>query len=251
MPTPFTHLRFAYEVLDFDGLPQPASEVLCAEKPAFLLGCIAPDAQAVSGQTRDATHFFHVPFRDAVPACRHLFDVYPVLAHPTQLPRPQAAFLSGYVTHLALDELWIKDVFEPIFGSHAPWGMFVERLYLHNALRSHLDASDLKRLPASAVTVLRGARPRDFCPFISDEILVHWRDLISEQLSPGQATRTVEVFAERMGANPRAFAALLASPQEMQRRVFGRLPDGLLERFYRDGLALGLEVLQRYWQGML
>jgi len=251
VPTPFTHLRFAHEVLLLNGLPPPVSEALCAEEPAFLLGCIAPDAQTVTGQAREDTHFFHVPFRDAVPAARHLFDAYPALARPAALPRPQAVFLAGYMTHLALDELWIKDVFEPIFGSRAPWGMFVERLYLHNALRSHLDATDLRRLPVSAAATLRSARPRGFCPFITDETLLHWRDLIAEQLSPGQASRTVEVFAERMGANPHAFAALVASPKEMQRRIYGRLPDGLLEQYYRSGLALCQEVLQRYWQGVL
>lgn len=251
MPTPFTHLRFAHEVLFFNGLPQAVSEALCAEEPAFLLGCIGPDAQTVSGQPREATHFFHVPFRDAVPAARHLFDAYPALAQPAALPRPQGVFMAGYMTHLALDELWIREVFEPIFGSRAPWGMFVERLYLHNALRSHLDASDLRRLPNSMAATLHAAQPRNFCPFIADETLLHWRDQIADQLSPGQASRTVEVFAERMGASPHAFAALVASPQDMQRRVYGRLPDGLLEQFYRSGLALCRDVLQRYWQGTL
>ena len=233
------------------GLPQGASDALLAEKPAFMLGCVAPDAQTVTGQLREATHFFYVPLRDSVPAFRHLIDAYPALARPAGLPRAQAAFLAGYLTHLALDELWVRDVFEPVFGSRAQWGMFVERLYLHNALRSHLDAADRKGLPASTAATLHLARPAGFCPFLNDEGLFHWRDLIAEQLSPGQAARTVEVFAERMGADPRAFAALLASPEEMQRRVFSRLPDGVLDRFYRQGLALCEQVLQSYWNGTL
>lgn len=251
MPTPFTHLRFAEEILNLAGLPRVAQDTLYAEKPAFLLGCVAPDAQSVSGQPREATHFFYVPLRDSVPAVRHLFHAYPALARAAERPRAQAAFLAGYLTHLALDEFWVRDVFEPIFGSRVRWGTFIERLYLHNALRSHLDASDRKRLPASTAATLSSARPYDLCPFISDETLLHWRDLIAEQLSPGQAGRTVEVFAERMGADPRAFAALLASPEAMRQRVFSRLPDGLLERFYREGLSLCETVLQRYWTGAL
>ncbi len=237
--------------MDLAGLPQPTREALCAEKPVFLLGCVAPDAQTVSGQPREATHFFYVPLRDSVPAFRHLFDAYPALARAMELPRAQAAFLAGYLTHLALDEFWVRDVFEPVFGSRVRWGTFIERLYLHNVLRSYLDASDRKRLAASTAATLSSAHPRDLCPFISDETLLHWRDLIAEQLSPGQAGRTVEVFAERLGADPRAFAALLASPEEMQRRVFSRLPDGLLERFYREGLRLCETVLEDYWTGAL
>jgi hypothetical protein len=251
VPTPFTHLRFAHDVLALTGLPEPIYDALSAEKPAFLLGCIAPDVQTVSGQAREATHFFYVPFHDTVPACRHLLEAHPGFAQPGGLSRAQAAFWSGYVTHLALDELWVRDVFEPIFGARAPWGVFIERLYLHNALRSHLDTSDLKRLPASTATTLHTARAHSLCPFISTDHLLHWRDLIAEQPSPGQAIRTVEVFAGRMGADPRTFAALLASPPEMQRRVFDRLPAGLLEHYYRDGLGLCREVLQRYWEGAL
>jgi hypothetical protein len=233
------------------GLPRPAYDALCTEEPAFFLGCVAPDAQTVSGQPREATHFFYVPLRDSVPAIQHLFDAHPELAQPLALPGAQAVFLSGYLTHLALDELWVRDVFEPIFGSRAHWGTFVERLYLHNALRSHLDASDRKRLPGSTAATLRSVYPRGYCPFISDETLLHWRDLIAEQLSPGQATRTVEVFAQRMGADPHAFAALLASPEAMRRRIFDRLPDGLLERFYREGLGMCETMLQTYWNGAL
>ena len=232
-------------------LPQPVQAVLAVERPAFLFGSIAPDAQSVSGQPREATHFFNVPFQDAVPACRHLFAAFPALAEPRRLPGAQAAFMAGYVTHLALDELWVKEIFEPNFGSLAQWGLFTERLYLHNALRSHLDASDFKRLTASTSGTLHAARLNGLCPFIADESLLHWRDLIADQFSPGQAIRTVEVFAQRMGADPHRFAALLASPQEMQRRIFDRLPGGALEQFYRDGLALCREMLERYWAGAL
>jgi hypothetical protein len=251
VPTPFTHLRFAEELMAMAGLPPTASAALTVEKPVFLLGSIAPDTQTVSGQPREATHFFYVPFRDRLPACQHLFDAHPALAQPWSLPPAQAAFMSGYVTHLALDELWVKDVFEPVFGSLARWGIFPERLYLHNALRSHLDAADHKRLPASTAATLCAAHPRGLCPFISDDNLLHWRDWIAEQLSPGQAAQTVEVFAQRMGADARSFAALLASPHAMQRRVFDRLPDGLLERYYAAGRELCLDALQRYWEGAL
>ena len=251
MPTPFTHLRFAQDILARNGLPLPLQSALNAELPAFWLGNLAPDAQTVSGQTREATHFFSVPFSEPGPACQHLFAAHPALARPWQLPRPQAAFVAGYVLHLALDEFWVRAVFEPYFGSAARWGTLPERLYLHNALRSHLDMSDLRRLSPDLAPTLRQACPQGWCPFIRDESLAQWQDVIAAQLAPGPGSRTVAVFAERMGADPHQFAALLASPDGMQRRVFDRLPPGLLEHYAEAGLTLGGETLAQYWAGML
>lgn len=247
MPTPFSHLRFAHELLSDAGLPPAMREALQADKPAFLLGSVAPDAQTVSGLAREATHFFYVPRRDKVPAHQHLFAKHPILAHPRRLPPAQAAFLSGYLTHLALDEFWVEEIFEPVFGSRQRWGTLPERLYLHNALRSYVDEHDRRQLPASTAASLRAAKPHGWLPFVGDDTLLHWRDLIAEQLSPGQAGRTVEVFAKRMGADPRRFAALLASPEEMQRRVFAHLPPGKVDRYFPEGVAVCARLLQDYW----
>jgi len=247
VPTPFTHLRFALELLDAAELPPAIRDVLRAEQPAFLLGSIAPDVQTVTGQPREATHFFYIPRRDAVPAHLHLFEEHPALAQPLRLPAPQAAAISGYLTHLLLDEIWVQEIFEPVFGYHQPWGTLPERLYLHNALRIYVDDRDRRRLPGATAASLHTSRPHHWLPFVTDDVLLHWRDLVAEQLTPGHAARTLEVFAERMGADPRALAALLASPDEMHRRVFVRLPAGKLDTYYTEGLAQGARLLQTYW----
>jgi hypothetical protein len=246
VPTPFTHLRFALDLLA-DGLPPEVEALLRAEQPAFLLGNIAPDVQAVSGQPREATHFFAIPRRDAVPAHRRLFEQHPTLARPRRMPASQAAAVSGYLAHLLLDEIWIQDIFEPVFGTHQPWGTLPERLYLHNALRSYLDGRDRRYLPHGTAASLQAARPRHWLPFVGDDHLLQWRDLVAEQLTPGQPNRTVEVFAERMGADPQALAALLASPEEMQRRIWTRLPSGKLDACYAEGQAQAARLLAAYW----
>ena len=63
----------------------------------------------------------------------------------------------------------------------------------------------------------------------------------------GQAARTVELFAQWMGADPRALAALLASPEEMGRRVWARLPAEKLDAYYSEGLAQAARLLKTYW----
>jgi hypothetical protein len=250
MPTPFTHLATVTEILDHPALSGAAGAGLAAELPAFLLGNIAPDVQTLSGQTREATHFFPVPLDGGPPATARLLVQHPALAQPRALPPPQAAFLAGYLAHLVLDERWVADIFEPVFGPDQPWGSFAERLYLHNVLRAHWDAADLARLTPATAGQLGAARPEGWLPFVHDQHLRAWRDLVAGQLGPG-AARTVAVFAERMNADPRALAALLASPEEMQRRLFVHLAPGALDRYRVDAIAVAAQVLAAYWRGDL
>lgn len=248
MPTPFNHLRIARDLLPL--LPDGLQADLAAEWPAFLFGNIAPDVQTVSGQAREATHFFPVPLGEAPPATTILFARYPALAEADQLPRGQAAFLAGYLAHLEFDQQWLREVFEPVFGPEQTWGTFYERLYLHNALRSYWDFSDLAQLTPETGAALIAAEPRGWLPFVPDADLVRWRNLVAEQLHTGSgAARTVEVFAERLRADPEALALLIRSPDEMERRVFARVSLEAIERYRAETLQRCALLLPAYWAG--
>ena len=245
MPTPFNHLLAARDLLPaFSG---ELRQTLEREWPAFLLGNIAPDVQTVSGQAREATHFFTVPLGDGPPAWRTLFTHHPTLAEAHRLPSAQRAFLLGYLAHLEFDQLWVRDVFEPIFGPAQTWGSFPERLYLHNALRAYWDANDLNALPRDIGLALGEAAPREWLPFVRDADLARWRDEVAEQLRPEAVARTVAVFAERMGVDPEAFAQLVTSPEAMRRQVFSRLSPEQLSAYRVNALAQSVQVLEAYW----
>src|SRR5712692_2408873 len=241
MPTPFTHLATAAEILARPSLSHEVKTALLADLPAFLLGNTAPDVQTISGQPRESTHFFSVPLRGAPPAGPQMLASYPALAGRPALPTPQAAFLAGYLAHLVFDQMWVRDIFEPFFGEAPSWGTFRERLYLHNVLPAYWDAEDLEKLEPDMADHLAAAQPRGWLPFVDDRHLSAWRDLIAGQLSSG-AGRTVEVFAQRMRADPLAFAALLASPEEMDRRVFSHLPPGALADYRAHALQVSEQV---------
>jgi hypothetical protein len=250
MPTPFNHLLIARDFLNAPELDSALRAALEAERPAFLLGNIAPDVQTVSGQTREATHFFPVPLDGAPPAHQVIFRRHPALAAPARLPPAQAAFFTGYLVHLEFDQCWISDIFAPVFGPEQTWDTFGERLYLHNALRAHWDASDLARLPETTGPQLSAAQPRAWLPFVGDEPLARWRDLVADQLHSG-AARTIEVFAERMGVDPARFARLLNSPEEMEQRVFAHVSPERLARYRALALARSLDLIRVYWEGAL
>lgn len=245
MPTPFYHLSLALDLrfsAKFPGL-------LLAQWPAFCLGNIAPDAQTLSGQTREETHFFKVPMTDLTPASVFMFQAHPQLGKPADLPPAQAAFLAGYLCHLALDQLWIQDIFDPIFGEGADWGSFRERLFLHNVLRIYLDRLDVPRLKNGMAEILHEAQPQNWLPFLTDDFIAQWRDFVGQQLTENAASQTIAVFAARMGLAPTDFESLLESSAEMQTRLFDRLSVAVLADFRTRGLDRCGAVLSEYLNG--
>lgn len=242
MPTPFYHLRLAQELLAAADCPPR----LAAHAPAFYFGNIAPDTQTLTGQTREATHFFDVPMRDLTPAWHNLFRRHPGLADAAALPAAQAAFLTGYLCHLALDQLWISHIFDPVFGQEAAWSDFRRRLFLHNVLRIYLDELDRPTLRNSVGDSLAEVRPQNWLPFLTDQALSRWRDFVAGQLADGAEAQTIEVFARRMSLPPADFTALLDSPAAMQTQIFDRISRPALDDFRALGLARSREVIAEY-----
>lgn len=251
MPTPIQHLVIAQEIMADVALTGAARCLIESQRGAFLLGSIAPDVQSVSRQPREATHFFTLPPTDARPGHVIMLAQYSTLARVDQLAPAHAAFIAGYVAHLALDELWIAQVFDPCFGMEAKWETFPERLLIHNVLRTWLDERDQRCLDGRTSDLLARVEPQEWLPFVRDAGLRAWRDEIAGELAPGAIIRTVDVFAERLHVSPVELHRLLDSPAEMQQRVFARVPPGGVERFYADARAIGVQRVSEYVGGDL
>jgi hypothetical protein len=249
MPTPFYHLSIAEEVRAHPALPEDLRARLGREWPAFLLGNTAPDVQVVSGQKREATHFFQVPPQGETHPADRLLAEYPILADLAALSPARAAFLAGYRCHLAADFDWIRTLFLPIFGPRAGWETFPHRLYIHNILRTWLDEQVLPGLPGDIAACLAAAEPQGWLPFVQDRHLAQWRDYLQAQLLPGAASRTVEVFARRQGLSPEDFAALLGSEDRLEAEVFAHAPRQVLVEYRQRLLETSLQLVQQTLTG--
>lgn len=245
MPTPFYHLSLALDLRLDPAFPP----LLREEWSSFCFGNVAPDAQTITGQTRESTHFFNVPMTDPTPAWHVMFAHYPNLSDPNILTPAHAAFIAGYLCHLALDQLWIVHIFDPIFGETANWANFRERLFLHNVLRIHLDQLDVPKLLNEMGLTLKDAQPQAWLPFLADQALCQWRDFVADQLVEGALSQTVEVFAARMRLPRSDFESLLQSPTDMDARIFSRLSQAALAEYRARGLARCLEVATAYLSG--
>lgn len=251
MPTPIEHLAIAGQILALPTLPEAIHTWLEEDdtvRGAFFFGHIAPDVQVVSRQPRETTHFFAVPPTNHHLAYERMLAAHPLLARPSALPAAQAAFLAGYMAHLLLDELWVREIFSPVFGPKQTWGDWRERLLLHNVLRAWLARRDLPCLRDGIGALLRQAQPDGWLPFVADADLCRWRDQIADQFEPGTTIRTVEVFAGRARIPDAEFLALL-EPDVLRERIFSRVPLAALDVFQERAVARSHDLIVRYLSG--
>jgi hypothetical protein len=251
LPTPIEHLNVAEQLLSPLTLPETIRSQLDqneAVRGAFFFGHIAPDVQVISRQPRKATHFFTIPPTNRRPAHAQMLAAYPQLAQPCALPAVQAAFVVGYISHLLLDECWVREVFHPVFGPEQTWGGWRERLLLHNVLRAWLDRRDLARLRNGIGGLLRQARPNGWLPFATDADLCRWRDLVADQFVPGANIRTVQVFADRARISSAEFLSLLETGA-MEERIFRRISLAELDRFHDRALNRTRDLIVHYCSG--
>ena len=249
MPTPVQHLVLAQRLLDDTALPTAIRDRLQAQRGAFLFGNTAPDVQTVSGQLREATHFFVIPWAELPRPHKAMFELYPYLGSPRKRPADHAAFIAGYICHLWLDVLWVRDIYLKSFGPHARWGANLrERHVYHNILRTWCDLNDRPQLNSTIGSALAAANPIDWLPFTADRYLVQWRDTLAEQFRPEGNIRTVEVFAARGGVPPEKFHQVLDSPDEMEQHIFAHASRAKIEKIYRDGYEQLAELIVEYFR---
>jgi hypothetical protein len=213
-------------------------------KGPFLLGHTAPDVKTVSGQKREASHFYTIPRTSNRPAYLVLFDTYPELARADALSPSRAAFIAGYIAHLLLDELWLDGVFQRYFLQD--WGPLEERLFLHNVLRTWVDLRDQARLNETTAQALQQARPDDWLPFVPDLYLRRWRDWLVAQLTAAHRMETAKVLADRMGVSATAVETVVQSSEQMERRVFQYFPRSAMQSFWERGYRQSVMLVEWY-----
>ena len=100
------HLQLAVEAAD--RASGPLRRVIDAQFSHFCVGAVAPDARERTETGRAATHFFE--FRESATwgrATAELFATRSALARPDAVSDAQAAYVAGYLAHLAVDEVFV------------------------------------------------------------------------------------------------------------------------------------------------
>lgn len=249
MPTPFMHLRMAERMLQHPDLDPSLARRLRTSWPAFYLGSVAADYQTICQIPREDTHFYTLPPAADAQAHVAMLQRFPELAAAAALDADQAVFVAAYSAHLMLDLLWYHHVLQPYFLQPSGWPADRRaRFLVHNILLTFLDRRAYDALPSAAGAVLDNVRTAHWLPFADDADLRRWQGLLVQQLQPGAAIKTVEIYAGRLRMTPREFAEHLQDNQWMEAQVFRRVPlaavDALLTAAVGESIALISEYLQ-------
>lgn len=249
MPTPFMHLQVA-ERIKSDSRLLPTLRLLIEKNfSAFYLGSIAPDVQSVTKQPRSSTHFYDLPPRPEDRAYPDFLATYPQLSKPEQLPPEQAVFVSAYCAHLMLDLRWYHEVLIPYFIEPVQWDDNHQRFVVHNTLLTYLDKIAVKSLPNGAGRILAAAEPDEWLPFVTDEDLTRWRDILVDQLQPGVPLRTIEIYAGRLYMSPEEFAKNLEEPAWMEEHLIRRVPVDSVIEMISSAVKESADLINQYFFG--
>lgn len=248
MPNAQTHITAVCAMLAQPPI-QAAFRWLANEdaRSAFLLGAIGPDVRAISGQTREETHFFTIPPDDPRPAQAVMLEAWPELRHAAALSRPHAAFVAGYITHLVMDQTWIEQIVMPaLFVEGAAWGVDHPNWRLYGILMTYLEYRAAARLPAGTVEMLLKASPRGWLPFVADAHLAAWRDRVAQHIREGGARRLSAMFARTSGLALDELEAIVLSEERMAVEAFHLVPRERLAAFERETQARSLRAVLDY-----
>jgi len=241
------HLAFAQRMAADTELSPDALSLIQAQPGAFLLGCIAPDARVSSGLRRADTHFFeYVPVVDPPPV-DNMLTRFPGLRCSVIDSEAQAAFVAGYVTHLAMDVVWCEQLLFPHFMT----GWADERLSFEmlHMLLAYLDGRDFARLDkAVQYPELVATTPIDWLPFIPDAALIDWRDLIAAQLAPDGYSMTTTILGQRIRLTGAEMQAFLDDPVQMDAKLWHNVPQAIVETVAQTMDTTARATLSAYLQ---
>ena len=209
-----------------------------------LLGSTAPDIRAMTKWDRERTHFARLSVESVGVGTSRMFELHPELAdHGRQTPATRA-FLLGYVSHLAADEVWITTMFRPHFGEECR--ITASELEAHiwdRALQLDMDRKVLTE--DNGFTATEEAIPDSEqgveVSFLEEEVLREWRSWVSRFLGwdftwerlkralnrmyrdDDEAQQVVDRFLEQM-------------PHSLE-RIYQKIPQEKLEAYQQRALA--------------
>ncbi len=158
--------------------------LLDAERGQVYLGSTAPDIRVITGFDRRRTHFFDLDDFDEQSGVEGFFAAYPCLADSRALSGSSAAFIAGYLTHLVVDETWIKTIYRPYFGERSSLGGSLRANVMDRAVQFAMD--DERRRDRDLLAEILDAVARSDLNleigFLDADTLCRWREIVVDMM---------------------------------------------------------------------
>ena len=221
---------------------------------SYFLGSTTPDIRAMTKWPREQTHFAPLSVEEVGTGTRTMFRMHPELSQ--DISPATRAFLAGYVSHLAADEVWITSVYRPHFDTSLEHSRItddkVEANIWDRALQLNMDRQILPQLTGET-------NPQEHLPcsdqdvsvsFLEDGLLTEWKDWVGRFMGweftwdrlkralnrmyrdDEDVQRTVEVFLEGM-------------PRSLE-QVYEKVPEGEVTAYQKRAVAATIEQVREY-----
>jgi hypothetical protein len=248
MPALALHAAVASRIAD-----QLRHRALDVDAGSLYLGATAPDIHILMGWERERTHFFDLREFEEQSAVAAMFKAHPALARPAELSPSTVAFVSGYISHLVMDEVWINDVYRPFFSRSSPMAGDRRANIMDRAVQYDLDRQARTDRQAMSNIVKEIARPALNLEvgFIDAGALERWRELMAESLNHSPDWERFRYFGGRAlkaaGVDtPAAFAEFVKTLPDLVAEASDYLSRERLEAFLEKSLNEGRQAIKEY-----
>lgn len=247
MPSLGSHMVRARRLAEILALPE-----IDADRGAFYLGSTAPDIRVISRGERAETHFFDLDDLERQDSVERMLEAHPELRTPAGLDAATTAFITGFITHLVLDEAWIEEIYRPTFGIYSDIDEDPRSNVWDRVLQYELDRLD--RMDDQCRVELQGAiaesAPPPGVPFIEDENLARWFEMMNEVA--GQAPdysrfrRMMTRHLEGAGFSEHDIDACCTEPNLIIEEALGIVSQERVDRFWEHAEDIMRDRVRRY-----
>ncbi len=223
------------------------------DEGTYLFGASAPDIRVIARWDRERTHYFNLDTLEHQDSVARFFEAHPELAAPERLNAATAAFIAGYLTHLALDETWIEQVYRPYFGQLSALGGGETADTLDRILQYELDLR--RRRDPQARDQIREAL--EHCSlgldvgFLDSETLKRWQVVAQDQTQypadwerfRAQASRHLRGRGVETQEDWERFSARIP---ELVQQAIEHVSTAQVDAFLEQGTEAALAAVRRY-----
>lgn len=160
-----------------------AAAVAAQERGTYLFGATTPDIRVITRWERERTHFFDLNNMAHQDSVAGFFEAHPELADAARLDSATIAFIAGYISHLALDETYIQQVYRPYFGQLSSLGGDLSANTMDRMLQYELERR--RREQPEMAAEIRAALATSSLAldvgFLDSETLERWLEVATDQ----------------------------------------------------------------------
>ena len=222
---------------------------------SMLLGSSTPDIRSLTKWPRERTHFAPLDITEVGQGVAVMFKDHPELSKQAQVSPATRAFLSGYISHLVADNLWILEIYQPYFGGASPTEEQVRANVWDRALQLELDWQARQSLDGMAEvrTFLQGSEAGVQVGFIDNPTLTQWREWLNDFAQWEFTWDRLKFATRRMYRNTERYEHAMQVAEEFLQRmpdsleeVYSSVPRKNVASFAERATQRSLELIKRY-----